>query len=128
MHQFSDKTDKFQYLRINSPTNSILESQFQKSKSGFGISILKILCTAILRQNGELRIFGLKFAQKWILGLEFQKCKSGFRSSVIEILCTAIFRQNWQLSILDINLPQKRLCWQNFKNLSLALESQFYRY
>ena len=92
MHQFSDKTDKFQYLRINSPTNSILESQFQKSKSGFGISILKILCTAILRQNGELRIFGPKFAQKWILGLEFQK--SGFRSSIIEILCTAIFRQN----------------------------------
>ena len=47
--------------------------EIRKFKSGFGISILEILCAPIFRQN-----WAPKFAQKWILGLEFQKSKSGF--------------------------------------------------
>ena len=41
-----------------------LGSEFQKSKSGFGICILEILYVPIFRQNGQLWIFGPKFAQK----------------------------------------------------------------
>ena len=77
----------------------ILGSKFQKSKSGFGISILEILCALIFRQNGQLWIFGPKFAQKWILGSEFQKSKSGFRINTSNIPCVPIFSENGQLLI-----------------------------
>ena len=77
----------------------ILGSKFQKSKSGFGISILEILCAPIFRQNGQLWIFGPKFAQKWILGSEFQKSKSGFGINTSKIPCVPIFSQNGQLLI-----------------------------
>ena len=73
----------------------ILGSKFQKSKSGFGISILEILCVPIFRQNGELWIFELKFAQKWNLGSEFQKSKSAFGINISNIpcVCVPIFSQ-----------------------------------
>ena len=77
----------------------ILGSKFQKSKSGFGISILEILCAPIFRQNGQLWIFGPKFAQKWILGSEFQKSKSGFGINTSKIPCVPIFSQNGQFLI-----------------------------
>ena len=41
----------------------ILGSEFQKSKSGFGIDILEILCAPIFRQNGQLWIFRPKFGE-----------------------------------------------------------------
>ena len=77
----------------------ILGLEFQKSKSGFGISILEILCAPIFRQNGQLWIFGPKFAQKWILGSEFQKSKSGFGINTSKIPCVPIFSQNGQFLI-----------------------------
>ena len=64
VHQLSDKTGTFKFLGPNLPKNWILGLKFQKSKSGFGISILEILCVPIFRQNGEIWIFELKFAQK----------------------------------------------------------------
>ena len=77
----------------------ILGSKFQKSKSGFGISILEILGAPIFRQNGQLWIFEPKFAQKWILGSEFQKYKSGFEINTSKIPCAPIFSQNGELLI-----------------------------
>ena len=75
-----------------------LGSKFQKSKSGFGISILEI-CAPIFRQNGQLWIFGHKFALKWILGSEFQKSKSGFGMNTSKIPHVPIFSQNGQLLV-----------------------------
>ena len=65
VYQFSDKTNNFDFLSPNLPKIGvkILGSKFQKSKSGFGISILKILCFPIFRQNGELLIFRPKFGE-----------------------------------------------------------------
>ena len=68
-------------------------SEFWKSKSGFKISILQILKAPIFRQNGQLWILGLKFAQKLILGSEFQKSKSGFGINTSNIPCVPIFSQ-----------------------------------
>ena len=76
-----------------------LASEFQKSQSGFGISILEILWAPIFRQNGQLWIFGAKFAQKWILGSEFQKCKSGFGINTSNIPCVPSFSQNGQVLV-----------------------------
>ena len=64
-----------------------METKFQKSKSGFRISILEKLCVPIFRQNGELWIFGPKFVQIWILGSEFQKSKFGFGINTSNIPC-----------------------------------------
>ena len=77
----------------------ILGSKFQKSKSGFGISILEIPCAPIFRQNGLLWNYGPKFAQKWFLGSKFQKSKSGFGINTSNIPCVLIFCQNGQLLI-----------------------------
>ena len=101
----------------------ILGSKSQKSKSGFGISIFEILSVPIFRQNGQLWSFGPKFAQKWILGSKFQKSKSGFWISILEMLFLPICRQNRQFEFLGPNLPKNGFRGQNFKNLSLDLES-----
>ena len=74
----------------------ILVSKFQKSKSGFEISILEILCAPIFKQNKQLWIFGPKFAQKLMLGSEFQKSNSGFGINTSTISCVPIFSQNGQ--------------------------------
>ena len=73
--------------------------EIQKTNVGIRISILEILGAPIFRQNGQLWIFGPKFAQKWILGSEFQKSKSGFGINTSNIPCVPIFSQNGQLLI-----------------------------
>ena len=40
--------------------------EIQKTNVGIRISILKIQCVLIFRQNRQLKIFWLKLAQKWI--------------------------------------------------------------
>ena len=55
--------------------------EIQETYVGKRISILEISCLLIFRQNGQLWLFGSKFAQKWILGSEFRKSKSGFVTS-----------------------------------------------
>ena len=73
--------------------------EFQKSRSGFRIGILEILCGPFFRQNRQVWIFGPKFAKNFLLGLEFQKSKSGLGISILEILCAPISRQNRQVWI-----------------------------
>ena len=70
--------------------------EFQKSESGFPISILEILCAPNSRQNGQVWISGPKFASKQILVSEFQKSKSRFGIRIPEILGAAILRQKQQ--------------------------------
>ena len=71
--------------------------EIERTNIGIRINIFEIPCVPIFRQNGQLRIFGPKFTQKWILGSKFQKSKSEFGISIFEILCVPIFRQNGQL-------------------------------
>ena len=73
--------------------------EIQKTNVGIRISIFEIPCVPIFRQNGQLWIFGPKFAQKWILGSEFQKSKSGFGINTSKITCAPVFSQNGQLLI-----------------------------
>ena len=73
--------------------------EIQKTNVRIRISIFEIPCVPIFRQNGQLWIFGPKFAQKWILGSEFQKSKSGFGINTSNIPCVPIFSQNGQLLI-----------------------------
>ena len=70
--------------------------EFENSESGFPITILEILCAPNSRQNGQLWIFGLKFAPKLVLVSEFQKSKSRLGISILEILDAVIFRQKQQ--------------------------------
>ena len=76
-----------------------LRFEIQKTNVGIRISILEIPCVPIFRQNGQLWVFGPKFAQKWILGSKFQKSKSGFGINTSNIPCVPIFSQNGQLLI-----------------------------
>ena len=72
-------------------------SKLQKSKPGCGISILKIFCVPIFRKNGQVGIFGPKFAQNWILGSEFQKPRSGFGIKIYKRPCVPTFSRNRQI-------------------------------
>ena len=51
---------------------SILGSKFQKPKSGFEISILEKLGALIVRQNGQLWIFGLNLPKNGFWGRNFK--------------------------------------------------------
>ena len=89
--------------------------EIQKTNVGIRINIFEIPCVPIFRQNGQLWIFGPKFAQKWILGSKFQKSKSGFGISILEILCAPIFRQNRQLWIFGPKFAQKWILGSKFQ-------------
>ena len=56
--------DNFDFFAPNLPKNGFCGQNVKNLKSGFGISILEILRVPIFRQNGQLWIFGPKFAQK----------------------------------------------------------------
>ena len=79
----------------------ILASKFQKSKSGFRISIREILSVPIFRQNGQLWFFGPKFDRKCVLGSEFQKSKFRFEINTSSIPRALIFSQNGKLLIFQ---------------------------
>ena len=70
-----------------------------KIKSGFGISILEILCAPIFRQNGQLWIFGLNLPKNGFWGRNFKKSKSRFGINTSKIPYVSIFSQNGQLLI-----------------------------
>ena len=124
VYQFSDETDNFDYLGPNLPKNELWDQNFKNlsldsesaslryclyqfsdksgnfdPKSGFGISILEIPCVPIFRWNGQLWLFGPKFALKWTLASKFRKSKSRFKINTSIIPCVRIFSQNGQLLI-----------------------------
>ena len=68
-------------------------------RSGFEISFLEILCAPFFRQNGQLWLFGAKFAQKYNLGSKFQTFKTGFGINTSVIPWVPILSQIVQLLI-----------------------------
>ena len=60
VYQFSVKTDKFDF----SGPKRKLGFEIQETNAGIRISILETPCVATFRQNGQLWIFGPRFAQK----------------------------------------------------------------
>ena len=105
--QFSVETDNFTFLAQICPERK-LGFEIQKHNVGIRISILEIPCVPIFRWNGQLWLFGPKFAQKRTLGSKFQNSKSGFGISVLEVLFIPIFRQIGQLWIFG---PKFALKW-----------------
>ena len=82
--------------------------EIQKTNIGIRISILEIPCVPIFR------IFGPKFAHKWILASKFQKSKCEFGISILEMLRAPIFRQNSQLWIFGPKFAQKLILGSKF--------------
>ena len=71
----------------------------EKNNVGIRINIVETLYVPIFGQTGQLWLFWLKFAQKWILESKFQKSKSGFEINTSKIPSVPIFSQNGQLLI-----------------------------
>ena len=103
-----------------------MESEFDKAKCRFGISMLEILCVPILTENGQVSSFGLKFGKKWILESEFQKSNSGFGITNLEILYPLIIWENEQVSIFWLRFVLKWIL--GLKNLSEESESASLRH
>ena len=99
MYQFSDKTDTFDFLGPNLPKNGFWGRNFKKLNLDSEPASLRYLGAPIFRQNRQLRLFGPKLAQKWILWWEFQKSMSGFGINTRKIPCVPIFSQNRELLI-----------------------------
>ena len=76
-----------------------LRLEIQKTNVTIKISILEKPCVRIFRQNEQLWLFRLRFAQKLILGLEFQKSKFGFGIPTSKIPSVPISSQNGQVWI-----------------------------
>ena len=96
-----------------------LGSETQKTNVEIRISIVKMPGVPNFRKNGQLWLFRLKFAQKWILGSKFQNSKPRFKISILEILCIPIFRHKGQLWNFGPKFAQKWI----FKNPTLGSES-----
>ena len=84
--------------------------------------MLEIQCAPVFRQNGQVSIFGLEFAQNLILELEFQKSKSVIGISMPEILCAPIWRQNEQLLIFGHNFVPKAVLVKEFQKSKSRFE------
>ena len=95
MCQFSVTTDNLTFLPQICAKRK-LGFEIPKTNVGIRISIFEIPCVPIFRQNGQLWLFGPKFAQKWILVSNFWKSKSGFGINTSTLSCVPIFRQNGQ--------------------------------
>ena len=63
MCQFSVKMDNFDLFWLKFAQKWILGFQFQKTKSGFGISTSKFPCVLTFIQNRQLCTFRPKFAE-----------------------------------------------------------------
>ena len=96
--------------------------EFNKCKSRFRMSRLKILCRTIWRQSGQVLIFGPKFAETLILVSDFQDSKYSFRINIVEILCAPSSWKNGQPWIVGRKFPKNGFWRWNFKNVSLDLE------
>ena len=127
VHQFSDKKENFEVLVLKLPKNRFWV-KISKSKSGFRISSLEILCEPLSRLNRLLWNFVSKLAHKRILGSKFQKFMSGFEISILEMLCAPIFRQNGQLWNFRPRLVQKLILGSEFQKRSPDSESALPRY
>ena len=62
--------------------------KIQKANVGIRISILEIPYVPIFRQNGQLWIFGPKFAQKWVLGSNFKNLSPDSELASWDTMCT----------------------------------------
>ena len=72
MYQFSGKTDNFEFLGQSLAKNRFLGLKFQKSKSGFGISIHEILCVPISDKKGNFEFLGPNLPIKGFWGRIFK--------------------------------------------------------
>ena len=72
----------------------IFGSEFQKSKSGIGISTSKISCVPIFRKNGLLWFFSAQISPKMDLRLEIQKANVRISINILTIPREPIFRLN----------------------------------
>ena len=80
--------------------------EIQKNNFGKRICILEIPCMPIFRQNGQLWLFWLKFAQK---------TNARIRISFLEIPYVPIFRQNEQLWLFGPKFAQKWILGSEFQ-------------
>ena len=108
-------------------------------KMNFGVGISKIQVRirdlpfqGIMCVNFQLKRTNLtslaQICPKRKLRFEIQKTNVGIRISIFEIPCVPIFRQNGQLWLFGPKFAQNGFWVQNFKNLSLDLESASLRY
>ena len=83
--------------------------------------MLKIPWVPILRQNGQLWLFGPKFAKKWILGLKIPKTNFGKIINILEIPCAPTFRQNEQLWHFGSKFAQKWILGSEFQKINAEI-------
>ena len=87
------------------------------------MSILKTPCVPIFRKDGQIWLFGLKFAKKWIWVSKFQKFKSRFEISILEYYVYQFSDKMDSFEYLGPNFPENGFCHRNFKNQIMDSES-----
>ena len=94
---------------------SILESEFQLSKSGSGISTSKDTMCAIFQTKQTTSIFSVQISPKTNLGLGIPETNVGLRISILEIPCVPIFRRDRQLWLSLPKSAQKLISGSKFQ-------------
>ena len=125
MYQFPDKMDKFEFLGPNLPKNRFWGQKCQKSKSGFGISILEILAAPI---TNNFEILGPNLPKNGFWDQNFENLSLDLESASLRNFVHQFSDRTDNFEFLGPNLPKNGLWGRNFKNLSLDSESTPLKY
>ena len=101
----------------------ILGMEIEKSNVGIRSNIVKTLRMPIFSQTGQLWVLLSKFSQKWISVLKFKNLMEQ-ESAYLRYYVHQFLDKSDNFEFLGPNLPINRFWGQNFKNLSLDLESR----
>ena len=99
-----------------------LDFEIQKINVGIRISMLKIPCVPISRQNMQLWLFVGQIYPKMDLMLEIEKTNAWIRITILETTCVPIFGQNRQIWLSRSKVAQKQILGLEFQKSKSGFE------
>ena len=104
VHQFSDKTDNFDFLGPNLPKNGFWGQNFKNLSLDSESASLRCYVYQFSDKTDNLEFLDPNLPKNIFLGSKFQKSKSWFGIDTSNIPRARIFSQNGQLLIFGLNL------------------------
>ena len=97
VHQFSNKTDNFEFLGPNLPKNKFWGRNIKNLSLDLESASMRYCVHHFLDKTDNFEFFGPNLPKNGFWGSEFLKSKSGFEISTTKIPCVPISSQNGQL-------------------------------
>ena len=97
-------------------------------KSGFSISIVKVLCKAISDKTGNFEFLGLNLSKNGFWDRNFKNCSVDSESTTLRYYVQHFSDKTVKFEFLSLKLPKNFFGSRNFKNQIMDLESAILKY